>query len=139
MDKGLLGPLPAPRPHSEGRGEAQTGAGEDFWIQSVENHLGWSLDDALGTHVETARSSVLPFPPPRKGIFISPRTHSKQRPIFPSLNEASTEGMLCVRPGLVPLKSNPLKMTLLPEKGRRWRECESLRAGGVSSLLPRAC
>lgn len=63
------------------------------------------------------------------------------------MKEVSTEVMEHLSPGelppsrgcILPLKSNPLKMTLVPEKGRRWRECESLRAGEVSSLLPGAC
>lgn len=63
------------------------------------------------------------------------------------MKEVSTEVMEHLSPGELPpstglhsaLKSNPLKMTFVLEKGRRWRECESLRAGEVSSLLPRAC
>jgi len=74
----------------------------------------------------------------------------RPRETFTPLKEVSAEVTRHPSPGdavgclypqgcVLPLKSNPLKTTLLTEKGRRWKECESLRAGGVSSLLPRAC
>lgn len=59
-------------------------------------------------------------------------------PEVTQLRAPGTWGLLHPQGCALPLKSDPVKTTLPPEK-RRWRECESLRAGGVGSLLPRAC